>query len=134
MRTAQKRILAAVCLLAMAVTIVTLFNWWRARSDLRMIAELLKIEALPNGTKVDYIHKDLLPDTVVEAHLTIPAGTVETLIRGIPLQTKEMIPAHRSEIRGIRMTRFWGVHFSNADIEIECDETGRLVRVLCAMD
>jgi len=100
-------------------------------SDASLIAGLLKIDALPPGTKIVEIRKDLLPDTVVQAHLIIPSGTVEKLVAGIPLEAMQSEPTTRY---GILMTKRWVRHFTNADFTVECDETGRHVYVYCAVD
>ena len=98
----------AVCIIAAVCT-----KWWQNRSDASLIAELLHIEALPSGTKIIKIRKDLLPDTVVEAHLLIPAGTVGKLVVGIPLEERK---GWSAETRySVMMTKQWERHFSNAD-------------------
>jgi hypothetical protein len=104
---------------------------WQSRSDSSLIAELLKIKTLPSGTRIVEIRKDLLPDTVVEAHLVIPAGKVAKLVAGI--QFEEHAAEHSTRY-GVVMTKRWERHFRNADYTIECDETGRQVYVYCAVD
>lgn len=106
-------------------------KWWRNRSDSSLIASLLKVEALPRGTRIVEIRKDLLPDTLVEAHLIIPAGTVDQLVVGIPLAAQPSSPETRY---GITMTKCWAAHFGNADFWVKTDPSGRHVALSCAID
>jgi hypothetical protein len=127
----RRRFLIGGGILLVCILVAVSAKWWRGHSDSSLIAELLKIDVLPSGTQIVEIRKDLLPDTVVEAHLIIPAGTVEKLVAGVPLEEHKADAATRY---GIVMTKQWARHFSNADFRIECDETGRHVYVYCAVD
>ena len=122
----RRRVLIGGGVLLVCIIVAVSAKWWLSRSDSSLIAGLLKIDALPRGTQVVEIRKDLLPDTVVEAHLIIPAGTIEKLIAGVPLEVQKAESATRY---GVVMTKHWARHFSNADFTIECDETGRHVYV-----
>ena len=132
MTSKHRRIsVVAVTLLAACITIGLSVKWRRNRSNSSLIAELLRIEALPRATRIVEIRKDLWTDTVVEAHLIIPAETVDQLVRGIPLEARNCEPGNRY---GVVMTKRWERHFSNADFAVECDETGRHAYVYCAVD
>jgi hypothetical protein len=131
MTTKHRRVFIGGSVLLVCIVVAVLVNWRRSHSDSSLIAELLKIDALPRGTQIVEIRKDLLPDTVVEAHLIIPAGTVEKLVAGVPLEAQKSESATKY---GVVMTKHWARHFSNADFRIECDETGRHVYVYCAVD
>src|ERR1019366_2958434 len=85
----RRRVLVVGSILAVCIIAAVYAKWWQNRSDASLIAELLHIETLPSGTQIIEIRKDLLPDTVVEAHLIIPAGTVGKLVVGIPLEERK---------------------------------------------
>ena len=127
----RKRILVTTGILIACFVGAVSVRWWRSRSDSLLIANLLKVEALPRGTRIVEIRKDLIPDTLVEAHLIIPAGTVDQLVVGIPLAAQLSSP----EIRyGIAMTKCWAAHFGNADFWVKTDASGRHVALSCAID
>jgi hypothetical protein len=128
----RRRVLVVGSILVVCIIAAVCAKWRQNRSDASLIAELLHIEALPSGTRIIEIHKDMLPDTVVWAHLVIPAGTVGKLVAGIPLEERKDWPAETRY--GVVMTKRWYRHFSNADFTIECDDTGRQVYVYCAVD
>jgi hypothetical protein len=95
-----------------------------------LIAQLLKIDRLPLGTTIVSVRKDLLPDTVVEAQLTMVDGAVEQLIAGLPFQER----LDPSPSAGAAKSRRWELHYRNADFSVRCDETGTNVHVICAVD
>jgi hypothetical protein len=133
MSVTRKLVYAAIGALFVAGVVIgcallALHHLLRDPPDQVLIAQLLRIDELPSGTKIVCIRKDLLPDTVVDAQLTVSHGGVERLIAGLPF--KEIADPTDAASR----TRRWELHYNNADFSVSCDATGTNVYVSCAID
>jgi hypothetical protein len=132
----KRRLLFVVAGLAAACAVVVIAaSGQRNRSDADLLVGLLRIKALPEGTQIAELRKDLMPDTVVEAHLIVPAGANEKLIAeltaSLALEEQKSEPTSRY---GVKMTKHWQRHFTNGDFKVECDDSGRHVYVFYAVD